>query len=233
MLSRLKSMTTVTLVLAAAVAASKGMRPAPEPEPEPRVRPRRRFLFAATASVLALAIGAALFIGQPAQARPAQPKAEFHLASITAPVVQLPADFKPIPQLPADFTPIPDTRFQWPARGPLWSPFGPRTGEFHTGDDIGAPRNSTIVAPRAGTVVFAGVESGYGNETRIDHGDGLVTVYAHQAKISVRVGQQVERGQAIGLVGSTGRVTAPHLHFEVRVNNVPRDPMRWLRDALD
>ena len=79
--------------------------------------------------------------------------------------------------------------------------------------------------------MYAGWESGYGQETRIDHGGGIVTVYAHQSRIAVRVGQHVAQGEPIGNVGSTGRVSAPHLHFEVRVNGVPQNPMRWLAVA--
>jgi murein DD-endopeptidase MepM/ murein hydrolase activator NlpD len=119
----------------------------------------------------------------------------------------------------------------WPARGGLWSGFGNRSGGRHTGTDIGAPAGSTIVAAQAGTVVYAGWESGYGLEVRIDHGGGISTLYAHMARSFVGVGQTVAQGQAIGTVGSTGRVSAPHLHFEVRVGGVPQNPMRWLANA--
>ena len=119
----------------------------------------------------------------------------------------------------------------WPARGAIWSGFGNRSSGRHTGIDIGAPAGSTIVAARAGVVTFAGWESGYGQEVRIDHGGGIVTLYAHQARIFVRSGQRVAQGEPIGTVGSTGHVTAPHLHFEVRLGSVPQNPMRWLVGA--
>ena len=119
----------------------------------------------------------------------------------------------------------------WPVHAPIWSPFGRRPGEFHTGDDLGAPYGTPIAAANSGTVIFAGWESGYGQETRIDHGGGIVTVYAHQSSIFVHVGQHVDQGEIIGKVGNTGRVTAAHLHFEVRVNGTPQNPMRWLQNA--
>jgi murein DD-endopeptidase MepM/ murein hydrolase activator NlpD len=119
----------------------------------------------------------------------------------------------------------------WPARGGIWSGFGHRASGRHTGTDIGAPPGSTIVAAQSGAVVYAGWESGYGLEVRIDHGGGISTLYAHMARSFVGVGQTVTQGQAIGTVGSTGRVSAPHLHFEVRVGGVPQNPMRWLANA--
>jgi murein DD-endopeptidase MepM/ murein hydrolase activator NlpD len=126
--------------------------------------------------------------------------------------------------------PNPNARL-WPARGGVWSGFGPRSGGRHTGTDIGAPAGSTIVAAQSGVVTYAGWESGYGLEVRIDHGGGVTTLYAHMARSFVGVGQRVAQGQAIGTVGSTGRVSAPHLHFEVRVGGVPQNPMRWLANA--
>ena len=121
----------------------------------------------------------------------------------------------------------------WPTPGPITSPFGYRIspitgkGEGHAGVDIGAPLGQTIVAAQAGTVVYAGVETGYGNYTCIDHGGGLATCYAHQSLIEVSVGQVVARGQEIGKVGSTGNSTGPHLHFETRVDGTPVDPMQY------
>ena len=82
-----------------------------------------------------------------------------------------------------------------------------------------------------GVVTYAGWESGYGLEVRIDHGGGITTLYAHMARSFVAVGQRVAQGEGLGTVGSTGRVSAPHLHFEVRVGGVPQNPMRWLGGA--
>ena len=121
----------------------------------------------------------------------------------------------------------------WPARGPKTSDFGWRTHpifgtrRMHTGVDIGAGYGAPISAAKAGTVVSAGSMGGYGNAVVIDHGGGLSTLYAHQSTIAVSAGQSVGRGQTIGYVGSTGYSTGPHLHFEVRVNGEPRDPMAW------
>jgi len=116
----------------------------------------------------------------------------------------------------------------WPASGPVTSPFGWRWGRMHEGIDIGAAYGSPIRAAASGTVIYCGWESGYGNLTVIDHGGNLATAYGHQSSIAVTCGQQVTQGQVIGYVGSTGHSTGPHLHFEVRVNGSPVDPMGYL-----
>jgi murein DD-endopeptidase MepM/ murein hydrolase activator NlpD len=116
----------------------------------------------------------------------------------------------------------------WPVAGPITSPFGMRWGRLHPGIDIGASMGTPIHAAASGTVVYAGWMTGYGNLTVIDHGGGIATAYGHQSKLDVSVGQQVTQGQEIGLIGSTGFSTGPHLHFEVRVNGVPVDPMGYL-----
>ena len=112
--------------------------------------------------------------------------------------------------------------------GPNSDPFTGIAG-FHPGVDFGAPTGTQIHAAGDGTVVYAGEESGYGNYTCITHGGGIATCYGHQSLILVKVGDHVSRGQVIGLVGSTGYSTGPHLHFEVRVNGSPVDPLPWLR----
>jgi murein DD-endopeptidase MepM/ murein hydrolase activator NlpD len=116
----------------------------------------------------------------------------------------------------------------WPASGPVTSPFGYRWGRLHAGIDIGAGYGAPIVAAAAGRVIYCGWMEGYGNLTVIDHGGGLATAYGHQSSISVACGQDVAQGQTIGAVGSTGHSTGPHLHFEVRVNGTPVDPLGYL-----
>lgn len=121
-----------------------------------------------------------------------------------------------------------------PAAGPFSSGFGPRrdplTGVagFHPGQDIAAPTGAPILAANSGQVIYAGQEQGYGNFTCIDRGDGLATCYGHQSAILVSVGQHVQAGQLIGRVGSTGWSTGPHLHFEVRIDGTPVDPLPYL-----
>jgi murein DD-endopeptidase MepM/ murein hydrolase activator NlpD len=98
------------------------------------------------------------------------------------------------------------------------------TGGFHYGIDMVAPKGTPIHAVADGKVVFRGRSSGFGNLVIVDHGHGYTTYYAHMSKIEAQLGDIVPRGQEIGLVGSTGRSTAPHLHFEVRQNNKYIDP---------
>jgi murein DD-endopeptidase MepM/ murein hydrolase activator NlpD len=100
---------------------------------------------------------------------------------------------------------------------------------LHTGLDIGAPYGAPVVAAGSGVVVYAGVMSGYGNVIAIDHGNGLATTYNHLSAFYVGTGQRVSRGTQIGAVGCTGYCTGPHLHFEVRVNGSPVDPMPYLQ----
>jgi murein DD-endopeptidase MepM/ murein hydrolase activator NlpD len=103
-----------------------------------------------------------------------------------------------------------------------------RWGRLHAGIDIAAPTGTPIRAADGGTVQLAGWQGGYGNYTCIGHGGGVSTCYAHQSSIGVRGGQNVSQGQVIGAVGSTGNSTGPHLHFEVRINGSPVDPMGYL-----
>jgi murein DD-endopeptidase MepM/ murein hydrolase activator NlpD len=127
--------------------------------------------------------------------------------------------------------------YTWPAPGytGISSPYGMRyhpilkQRRLHTGMDIAAPMGATIVAADSGTVISAGWMSGYGNVIIIDHGQGVSTLYAHQSSFIVGKGATVEKGQAIGKVGSTGWSTGPHLHFEVRINGNPTDPAPYVR----
>jgi murein DD-endopeptidase MepM/ murein hydrolase activator NlpD len=116
----------------------------------------------------------------------------------------------------------------WPVSGPVVSPFGYRWGRLHAGIDIAVSYGTPIHAAAAGTVVLAGWVSGYGNYTCIDHGGGLATCYAHQSSYAVSQGAAVGQGQVIGYVGCTGHCFGPHLHFEVRINGAPVDPLGYL-----
>jgi murein DD-endopeptidase MepM/ murein hydrolase activator NlpD len=116
----------------------------------------------------------------------------------------------------------------WPVSGPVTSPFGWRWGRMHEGIDIGVGYGSPISAAASGIVIYCGWEGGYGNLVVIDHGGGLATAYAHQSSIAVSCGQQVSQGQVIGYIGCTGHCYGPHLHFEVRINGNPVDPLGYL-----
>ena len=122
----------------------------------------------------------------------------------------------------------------WPTEGWISSPFGARrspfTGrkEFHKGLDISNRRGTPIYAPAKGTISFTGVDGGYGKSIVIRHGAGLMTRYAHLQRWLVQRGQAVTRGQLIGYMGNTGRSTGPHLHYEVRLNGVVVNPMRYI-----
>jgi murein DD-endopeptidase MepM/ murein hydrolase activator NlpD len=116
----------------------------------------------------------------------------------------------------------------WPVNGPVTSPFGWRWGRMHQGIDIGVGMGTPIRAAASGTVIYCGWESGYGNLTVLDNGGNLATAYGHQSSIAVACGQQVSQGDVIGYVGCTGHCTGPHLHFEVRINGSPVDPLGYL-----
>jgi murein DD-endopeptidase MepM/ murein hydrolase activator NlpD len=116
----------------------------------------------------------------------------------------------------------------WPANGPISSGFGQRWGRLHAGVDIPLPNGTPLRAADSGRVAIAGWTGGYGNYTCIQHGGAMSTCYAHQTSIGVSVGQSVSQGQVIGQSGNTGNSTGPHLHFEVRINGSPVDPMGYL-----
>lgn len=116
----------------------------------------------------------------------------------------------------------------WPASGTVTSGYGARWGTVHKGIDIANATGTPIWAATGGEVFHAGPFGGYGNAVLIDHGGGMTTLYGHQSRIAVSVGQQVTRGQVIGYIGSTGNSTGPHLHFEVRYRGAPQNPSKFL-----
>ena len=126
----------------------------------------------------------------------------------------------------------------WPVDGRLMGSFGMRQDpfsgegqEFHKGVDISAPVGTPVHVTADGIVAFADMESGYGRLVVIDNGGGYETWYAHMSKFYVHTGQEVRRGELVGAVGTSGRVTAPHLHYEVRVNGRPMNPYQYLAKA--
>jgi murein DD-endopeptidase MepM/ murein hydrolase activator NlpD len=123
----------------------------------------------------------------------------------------------------------------WPVEGPVTGSFGERIdpfngeGAFHSGIDIGSNDGQPVVAPADGVVVFADFMGGYGRAIMIDHGHGITTRYGHLGNFAVTAGQHVHRGDTIGFVGESGRSTGPHLHYEVRINDTPVNPHKYLR----
>jgi murein DD-endopeptidase MepM/ murein hydrolase activator NlpD len=123
----------------------------------------------------------------------------------------------------------------WPVSGVFTScfgtrgnPFGGGSSEFHKGQDIAAPIGTAVMATADGVVVIAGWQRGYGRVVYIDHGNGMSTRYGHLSRIDVAEGQTIKRGDQVGLVGSSGRSTGPHLHYEVRVNGMAVNPVPYL-----
>jgi murein DD-endopeptidase MepM/ murein hydrolase activator NlpD len=139
------------------------------------------------------------------------------------------------PNFTGDWTMLADAPSLWPIEGRVGSSFGQREdpfngeGAFHSGIDIDAPDGTPVHAPADGSVVSAGLESGYGREIVISHGHDLETLFGHLSSMAVFPGQHVVRGQVIGFVGHSGRATGPHLHYEVRVHNVPVNPHKYMR----
>ena len=123
----------------------------------------------------------------------------------------------------------------WPVEGLITGSFGERIdpfngeGAFHSGVDISASVGSSVVAPADGVVTFADFLGGYGRAIMVDHGHGISTRYGHLSSFAVTAGQYIHRGDTIGYVGLSGRSTGPHLHYEVRINDVPVNPHKYLR----
>src|SRR5271156_5554593 len=143
------------------------------------------------------------------------------------------------PGLAGDLMQLADAPSMWPIEGPVTSSFGEREdpfngeGAFHSGIDISAPFGEPIHATADGFVELADRTSGYGREVVIDHGHGIKTVYGHMSGFAVTAGDQVRRGQVIGYIGLSGRSTGPHVHYEVRIQNIPVNPHKYLRMTMD
>jgi len=136
---------------------------------------------------------------------------------------------------PADWVRANSAPNLWPVEGPVTGSFGERIdpfngeGAFHSGVDIGAVFGQPIIAPADGMVDFADFMGGYGRAIILDHGHGITTRYGHLKSFAVFPGQHVHRGDTIGYVGDSGRSTGPHLHYEVRINDIPVNPHKYLR----
>jgi lipoprotein NlpD len=125
--------------------------------------------------------------------------------------------------------PVGERRFLWPMRvGTLTSRFGPRNGSFHDGIDIAAPEGTPVYAAREGHVIYSDQIPGYGNIVIVEHADGLSTVYAHNAQNEVSQGDFVRQGAELSRVGRTGRTSGANLHFEIRNQNIARNPLFYL-----
>ena len=142
------------------------------------------------------------------------------------------------PSYMGDWTVLADAPSLWPIDGRIGSGFGERQdpingeGAFHTGIDIDAPWGTPVRAAGDGVVIASADQgAGYGREITIDHGHDVTTIYGHLSSFAIVPGEHVTRGQIIGYVGQTGRATGPHLHYEVRVHNVPVNPHKYLRET--
>jgi lipoprotein NlpD len=134
----------------------------------------------------------------------------------------------PLPGGPRPLGKGPSAVLAWPLKGVLYGRYGVRAGQRHDGIDIAAPEGAPVGAAADGTVLYAGEQPAYGAVVILKHEGGLVTLYAHNAKVLVREGERVRRGDPIARVGQTGRTTGPHLHFEVREGTRPRNPLLFL-----
>jgi hypothetical protein len=138
----------------------------------------------------------------------------------------------------ADWGGAADLPTLWPIEGPITSSFGERQdpfngeGAFHQGIDISGINGEPVRAPADGTVLMAGPASGYGQEVMLDHGHGIHTIYGHLSGFAVTAGEDVHRGEVIGYVGSEGRSTGPHLHYEVRIHDTPVNPHKYMRETM-
>lgn len=141
-------------------------------------------------------------------------------------------DINSLPEID-DLAALPTEGQFWPAQGIITGHFGKwrggrrHSGHYHAGVDIAAPIGTSIVAPIDGTISFVGRKGGYGLTVIVEHGDGIATLYGHTSEVFVEEGQSVKKGQLISKVGSSGRSTGPHLHYEVRMEGSPVNPLAW------
>jgi murein DD-endopeptidase MepM/ murein hydrolase activator NlpD len=235
-----------------------GRRRAPAtPEPEPRAKPLAGAVIPATAAaaltLVATGVGVATNVDGPAVARdqlrasdqaPVATATVREVEDVPTGVASTVADQRSLAALQAsrdkERSQLQKAAALKAAQAHRWvlplkhyvltSPFGMRWGKLHAGEDMAAPIGTPIGAISSGVVVFAGVESGYGNKIEIRHWDGTCSWYGHLSKIEVKVGQSVDPSEQIGLVGETGDATGPHLHLEIHPGGKgPVDPMPWLR----
>jgi len=142
------------------------------------------------------------------------------------------------PATTADWLRMAAAPTMWPVEGPVTGSFGERIdpfngeGAFHTGVDISTAYGQAVIAPADGVVTFAAEAAGYGRLMILEHGHGISTRYGHLASFGAAVGQSVRRGDVIGYVGQSGRSTGPHLHYEVRINDVPVNPHKYMRISV-
>ncbi len=122
---------------------------------------------------------------------------------------------------------------QWPLRGVLYARFGQKGREPHDGIDLAAPEGTSVKTAAPGTVLFAGEQKGYGLIVIVEHPDSMVTLYAHNRDLRVKTNQKVRDGQVVATVGDSGKTSGPHLHFEVRKDGVPLDPLEFLGPIPD
>jgi murein DD-endopeptidase MepM/ murein hydrolase activator NlpD len=171
-------------------------------------------------------------LAMPGTGGPALPLDENGLATLQAKMSRLESDMRSYEAVLRERGYTPSI---WPVDGKLESGFGGRRNpfggsgyEFHSGQDIEAAWGCPVVAGASGKVTFVGWQNGYGQLVVIDHGGGLTTRYGHLSHIDATPGESISRGQFIGRVGSTGRSTGPHLHYEVRINDEPVNPLQYL-----
>jgi murein DD-endopeptidase MepM/ murein hydrolase activator NlpD len=148
---------------------------------------------------------------------------------VTRPPVVVTAPARPAPR-PAPARPVPETKgtLDWPLRGVLYARFGKKGREPHDGIDLAVPAGTPVKTGQEGEVLYAGEQRGYGLIVIIRHSERLITLYAHNRDLRVRTGQKVRRGQVIATVGESGKTSGPQLHFEVRVDGKPVDPLDYL-----
>jgi murein DD-endopeptidase MepM/ murein hydrolase activator NlpD len=155
---------------------------------------------------------------------------------LTSALLKNPALDRPLPEAQGDFRVLSRDRerlgntalFSWPVEGEVTSGFGPRNGSFHDGIDISAPAGAPVLVAADGQVIFSDELRGYGNVVIVRHTNGYITVYAHNRANLVKEGQTVRRGERIAEVGQSGRASGANLHFEIRKDNLARDPLHYL-----